>query len=189
MSRVLANILVAESGFKNELWHLKIKSSRHLYISFEGVDSRAPFLSSLCETLHTEWQLYQMFSHKAQMGRADKHQLSAESGSWGEIAESTPHPSLLTVTRRNSSFFCIWPEPPPRLLCALPHWRRAELWFYPRKGFNQMESFITMYFLVDTHFIIIPTIKKKLYFPSGRLTVKPIYIIYICLKVTEGKPG
>lgn len=78
MSWEQENTPVTKSGFKNEAWRLRDTVPLPLEIILEGVDSGAPPLSSLYKTLHAQCQLYQMFSHKAQMGRADKHQLSAE---------------------------------------------------------------------------------------------------------------
>lgn len=84
-----------------------MKSSQPLQIFLERMDSSAPSLSSLCETRHEQWQLRQMFSHKAQMGRADKHQLSAE---------STQKPSPLAVTKRSCNF--LHAQWSPLLMCT-----------------------------------------------------------------------
>lgn len=81
-SRVLDNTLVINSGLENKSW-------MPLLISLEGMDSSTPSLSSQRETPHARWQREQMFSHKAQMGKADKHQQSAEKERWGECEEST----------------------------------------------------------------------------------------------------
>lgn len=107
-----------------------MKSFLLLKILLEGVDSTAPSLSSLCETLHAQWQLYQMFSHKAQMGRADKHQLSAESRS--EAILQNPHSNRLpSLTRRNSSFLCTGPQSPVAVCAAILMSDRTE-------GFTQL---------------------------------------------------
>lgn len=66
-----------------------MKSWLPLLIPLEGMDSSAPSLSSQCETPHAHWQREQMFSHKAQMGKADKHQQSAEKELWGNV--KNPH--------------------------------------------------------------------------------------------------
>lgn len=66
-----------------QVWRIRpdvseMKSSLPLQLFLEKKDSSALSLSSQCETPHAHWQLEQMFSHKAQMGKADKHQRSVE---------------------------------------------------------------------------------------------------------------
>lgn len=81
----------------------EMNSSRPPHIFLVGVDRSAPLLS-VCETWRARWQLHQMFSHKAQMGRGDKHQLSAERRSWGggNCQILTANVFFLTVTRRKT---------------------------------------------------------------------------------------
>lgn len=64
------------------------------------MDSSAPSLSAQCETPLAHGQREQMFSHKAQMGKADKHQRSAEEERRGTVKnphsrERLPLPRLL----------------------------------------------------------------------------------------------
>lgn len=66
-----------------------MKSSLPLQIFLERLDSSAPSLSPQCETPLAHWQLEQMFSHKAQMGKADTHQRCAEKGRLGNV--KNPH--------------------------------------------------------------------------------------------------
>lgn len=67
----------------------EVKSWLPLLISVEGLDSSAPSLSWRREAPHARWQREQMFSHTAQMGKADKHGRSAEKERWGNA--KCPH--------------------------------------------------------------------------------------------------
>lgn len=101
-----------------------MKSSLPLQIFLERLDSSVPSLSPQCETPHAHWQLEQMFSHKAQMGKADKHQRCAEKERLGNVKNPhsrerlqlpllSPPPSNLTLlltlnsTSRECTLFCL----------------------------------------------------------------------------------
>lgn len=77
-----------------QVWRIRpdvseMKSSLPLLLFLEGMDSSAPSPSSPCGTPHAQWQLEQMFSHKAQMGKEDKRQRCAEKEHSGNV--KNPH--------------------------------------------------------------------------------------------------